>query len=91
VLALPQGVCRGNRLTAGLICAAKASIGFSQELTSMTQDKNPSDSQDTPGRPTSESSRQQTQPNQGAQTGNSKTDSKAGHDPRNDHHVRNEK
>jgi hypothetical protein len=54
----------------------------------MTQEKQ---KQDTPGRPKSESSRQQTQPNQGAQTGNPDTDSKGGHHPRNDHHVRNEK
>jgi len=47
--------------------------------------------QDTPGRPKSGASRQQTQPDQGAQTGNSKIDSKDGHQPRNDHHVRNEK
>jgi hypothetical protein len=55
---------------------------------SMTQEKQ---AQDTPGRPKSESSRQQTQPNQGAQTGNPDTDAKSGHQPRNDHHVRNEK
>jgi hypothetical protein len=47
--------------------------------------------QDTPGRPKSGASRQQTQPDQGAQTGNSDVDSKGGHQPRNDHHVRNEK
>jgi hypothetical protein len=47
--------------------------------------------QDTPGRPKSGSSRQQTQPDQGSQTGNTEIDSKSGHHPRNDHHVRNEK
>jgi hypothetical protein len=47
--------------------------------------------QDTPGRPKPSASRQQTQPNQGAQTGNSEVDSKGGHQPHNDHHVRNEK
>jgi len=47
--------------------------------------------QDTPGRPKSGSSRQQTQPGQGNQTGNTEVDSKAAHDSRNDHHVRNEK
>jgi hypothetical protein len=47
--------------------------------------------QDTPGRPKSESSRQQTQPGQGNQTGNAVIDSKTGHDARHDHHVRNEK
>lgn len=47
--------------------------------------------QDTPGRPSSESSRQQTQPNQGNQTGNADVDSKTDREPGNDHHVRNEK
>ena len=47
--------------------------------------------QDTPGRPKSGASRQQTQPNQGSQTGQADIDSKEGHHPRNDHHVRNEK
>ena len=67
----------------------------SLEIASMTQrdTTGASDSQkpDTPGRPKSGASRQQTQPNQGAQTGNSDVDSKEGHHPRNDHHVRNEK
>jgi hypothetical protein len=54
-------------------------------------DRPESESQDTPGRPKSGSSRQQTQPGQGAQTGNPDLDSKTGHRPRNDHHVRNEK
>lgn len=61
----------------------------------MTQRNEASESenpdQDTPGRPKSGSSRQQTEPNQGAQTGNSDLDSKSAHHPRNDHHVRNEK
>jgi hypothetical protein len=47
--------------------------------------------QDTPGRPKSGASRQQTQPDQGAQTGNPDVDAKGGHHRRNDHHVRNEK
>lgn len=46
---------------------------------------------ETPGRPKSESSRQQKHANQGAQTGNSEFDSRSDHEPRNDHHVRNEK
>ncbi len=58
-----------------------------RETTAGTDPQKP----DTPGRPKSGASRQQTQPNQGAQTGNSDVDSKEGHDPRNDHHVRNEK
>jgi hypothetical protein len=57
----------------------------------MTQANSPDEKQDTPGRPKSESSRQQTQPNQEVQTGNAELDSKKGHEPRNDHHVRNEK
>ena len=48
-------------------------------------------SQDTPGRPKSASSRQQTQPDQGSQTANPELDSRPGHQPRNDHHVRNAK
>jgi hypothetical protein len=63
-----------------------------QELSTMTQRNSDSKAdQDTPGRPNSGASRQQTQPDQGAQTGNSEVDSKDGHQPRNDHHVRNEK
>jgi hypothetical protein len=60
----------------------------------MTQNKgrrSEDQSQDTPGRPKSGSSRQQTQPDQGAQTGDPDLDSKSAHHPRNDHHVRNEK
>jgi len=47
--------------------------------------------QDTPGRPNAGASRQQTQPDQGSQTGQPDLDSKSDHHPRNDHHVRNEK
>jgi hypothetical protein len=60
-------------------------------MTSMTERDAAGNKQGTPGRPKSESSRQQTQPDQGAQTGNPTIDSKSGHHPRNDHHVRNEK
>ncbi len=67
----------------------------SMEINSMSQrdttDGSDSQEPDTPGRPKSGASRQQTQPNQGAQTGNSDIDSKEGRHPRNDHHVRNEK
>ena len=47
--------------------------------------------QDTPGRPKAGASRQQTQPDQGAQTGNPQVDAESVHEPRHDHHVRNEK
>jgi hypothetical protein len=46
---------------------------------------------DTPGRPKPESTRQQTQPDQGSQTGNSEVDSKAKGPPASTPHVRNEK
>lgn len=47
--------------------------------------------QDTPGRPDSASSRQQTQPDQGSQTGAPEIDSKAKGPPSSTPHVRNEK
>ena len=54
------------------------------------RNNDPKSDQDTPGRPKSSASRQQTQPNQGSQTGKPDMESKD-RDPRNDHHVRNEK
>jgi hypothetical protein len=47
--------------------------------------------QDTPGRPKPSGSRQQTQPNQGNQTGNPDVDSRTKGPPRTTPHVRNEK
>jgi hypothetical protein len=46
---------------------------------------------DTPGRPTEAGSRQQSQPDQGSQTGNPDVDSKAKGPPSSTPHVRNEK
>jgi hypothetical protein len=60
-------------------------------MTQRKASRSESQSDDTPGRPKSGSSRQQTQPDQGAQTGNPDLDSKSPHHSRNDHHVRNEK
>lgn len=47
--------------------------------------------QDTPGRPKSAASRQQTHPDQGIQTGNPHMDSKTKGGSRSRQHVRNEK
>jgi hypothetical protein len=54
-------------------------------------DKHGGNEQDTPGRPKSSSSRQQTRPDQGTQSGNPEIDSKTEGKPRHNHHVRNEK
>lgn len=47
--------------------------------------------QDTPGRPNSTASRQQTQHDQGGNTGNPQLDSQGDAKPPHSHHVRNEK
>lgn len=47
--------------------------------------------QDTPGRPKPSASRQQTQPQQGAQSGSPQVDSKSKTQPSHKHDVRNEK